>query len=188
RSTRPYERAAATAAPSPTATVQPTEPASAPGTAPHGRSHWLYRTSCSCPGRWAPTPPVYSISTCNGGHGPAGRLVLPAAQLPAPSVTQPSATQVGRLADRTDNEPIEPPSASRHRCGVRCGSTSSRRRPAAPATITRLAAGSALVSRGNTIRLVTATATAAATAAAGQSRPSTPRTVNRAHHHRSVHC
>ena len=41
RSTRPNGRAAATAAPGPTATVQRTDSASAPGTAPQVRLSWL---------------------------------------------------------------------------------------------------------------------------------------------------
>ena len=64
RSTRPNGRAAAIAAPGPTATVQRTDSANAPGIAPQGCRSLLYRTAVCCPGRLAPMPSGCSTVTC----------------------------------------------------------------------------------------------------------------------------
>lgn len=139
RSTRPNGRAAATAAPEPTATEQRTDSESAPGTAPQDWRCWLYRTTPPWSGRFAPMPSGCSTVTPTAGQAPVPRLPFQAAKLPAPRVSQPSTGQVGRCAERTDREPIEPSCAIRHSVGVVCGSTSSQRRPATPASTTKSA-------------------------------------------------
>ncbi len=137
RSTRPNGRAAATAAPGPTATEHRTDSDSAPGTVPHGSRSWLCRTTLSWSGRFAPMPSGCSTVTSTGAHCPSpARLPGQAAKLPAPRVNQPSTGQVGRCAERTDSDPIEPSRASRHSVGVRSGSTSSQRSPATPTRTT----------------------------------------------------
>ena len=62
RSTRPIGRAAATAAPGPTATVQRTDSASAPGCAPQG-SRWLCATTSLCSRTLAPDASGRSMPT-----------------------------------------------------------------------------------------------------------------------------
>jgi hypothetical protein len=77
----------------------------------------------------------WRICMFTGGHGPVISPWCQAAKLPAPSVSQPSAGQVGWCAERTEREPIDPSSAIRHNVGALTGSTSSQRSPAAPTMI-----------------------------------------------------
>ena len=75
RSTRPNGRAAATAAPGPTATEQRTDSASAPGTAPQGCRSWLYGDHALLVGQ-VRADPVGLLDGHPGRSGsrPAGRL------------------------------------------------------------------------------------------------------------------
>jgi hypothetical protein len=75
RSTRPNGRAAATAAPDPTATVHRTDSASAPGIAPYGWRSWLARTTPRCWGRFAPMPSGRSSCGASCGQSPVIRWV-----------------------------------------------------------------------------------------------------------------
>jgi hypothetical protein len=72
RSTRPNGRAPATAPPGPTATVQRTDSASAPGIAPQASLDRLYVTRSCWSGSFAPPPDAGSILTSAGGHPPPG--------------------------------------------------------------------------------------------------------------------
>jgi hypothetical protein len=137
-STRPEGRAAAIAAPGPTADVQRTASASAPGWAPYGWSPFHRATSTSWSDRMAPPPLEFWIRTASTGQFDARCTAgsVRTAKLPEPSVSQPSAGQVGVCAEVTDSAPTAPCWASCHIVGVSTGFTSSQRSPAAPAMIT----------------------------------------------------
>jgi hypothetical protein len=96
----------------------------------------LKLTTARWSGTFAPRLSGCSIRTLTGGHAPVVPPWCQAAKLPAPKVNHPSVGQVGRWAERTDSDPIEPSSAIRQRVGVLIGSTSSQRSPAAPTTTT----------------------------------------------------
>ena len=137
RSTRPYGRAAAIAAPGPTAAVHRTAWATAPGWVPYGCSWFSSVMLGSWSGRLAPMPSGLSIRTGRSGQVCAPlSFRLRSAKLPAPRVSQPSSGQVGVRAEPTDSAPTAPFCASCHMVGVSIGLTSSQRSPAAPAMIT----------------------------------------------------